>query len=56
MELISLGVSEGQNSSSKYFDYLNALENSTLTTRQIQGDQSYCPPLKIKDADKLVGK
>ena len=22
----------------------------------IQGDQSYCPPLEIKDADKLMGK
>ena len=22
----------------------------------VQGDQSYCPPLEIKDADKLVGK
>ena len=24
--------------------------------KRIQGDQSYCPPLEIKDADKLVGK
>ena len=25
-------------------------------TLKLQGDQSYCPPLEIKDADKLVGK
>ena len=22
----------------------------------LQGDQSYCPPLEIKNADKVVGK
>ena len=31
----------------KYFVHLKA---------SIQGDQSYCPPIEIKDADKLVGK